>query len=93
MCCWYWPPIAAQAADGQGGNRIDALRKAGADRSVHARVPGIFDAGRTEADVAADIAEAIVAEGHSEVALMCVGSGPHEAPTRITIFGPRIAGG
>jgi D-alanyl-D-alanine dipeptidase len=59
---------------------IDALRKAGAaiDR-VHARVPEFLSPGRTEADVAADIAEAIVAEGHSEVAFIIVGSGPHAA--------------
>ena len=59
---------------------IDALRKAGAaiDR-VHARVPDLLVPGRTEADVAADIAEAIVAEGHSEVAFIIVGSGPHGA--------------
>jgi D-alanyl-D-alanine dipeptidase len=59
---------------------IDALRKAGAaiDR-VHARVPEFLIPGRTEADVAADIAEAIVAEGHSEVAFVIVGSGPHGA--------------
>jgi Xaa-Pro aminopeptidase len=59
---------------------IDALRKAGAaiDR-VHARVPEFVVPGRTEADVAADIAEAIVAEGHSEVAFIIVGSGPHGA--------------
>ena len=59
---------------------IDALRKAGAaiDR-VHARVPEFLLVGRTEADVAADIAEAIVAEGHSEVAFVIVGSGPHGA--------------
>ncbi|CPR04597.1 peptidase M24 [Mycobacterium bohemicum DSM 44277] len=59
---------------------IDALRKAGAaiDR-VHARVPEFLRPGRTEADVAADIAEAIVAEGHSEVAFIIVGSGPHSA--------------
>jgi len=59
---------------------IDALRKAGAaiDR-VHARVPDLLRPGRTEADVAADIAEAIVAEGHSEVAFIIVGSGPHAA--------------
>ncbi|WP_102417336.1 Xaa-Pro peptidase family protein [Mycobacterium sp. 4858] len=58
----------------------DALRKAGAaiDR-VHARVPEFLVPGRTEADVAADIAEAIVAEGHSEVAFIIVGSGPHSA--------------
>jgi Xaa-Pro aminopeptidase len=59
---------------------IDALCKAGAaiDR-VHARVPEFLVPGRTEADVAADIAEAIVAEGHSEVAFIIVGSGPHGA--------------
>lgn len=59
---------------------IDALRKAGAaiDR-VHARVPAFLIPGRTEADVAADIAEAIVAEGHSDVAFVIVGSGPHGA--------------
>jgi D-alanyl-D-alanine dipeptidase len=59
---------------------IDALRKAGAaiDR-VHARVPTFLTPGRTEADVAADIAEAIVAEGHSDVAFVIVGSGPHGA--------------
>jgi len=59
---------------------IDALRKAGAaiDR-VHARVPEFLLPGRTEADVAADIAKAIVAEGHSDVAFVIVGSGPHGA--------------
>src|SRR5690242_18941829 len=59
---------------------IDALRKAGAaiDR-VHARVPEFLVPGRTETDVAADIAEAIVAERHSEVAFIIVGSGPHGA--------------
>ncbi|MEY8016416.1 M24 family metallopeptidase [Mycobacterium servetii] len=59
---------------------IDALRKAGTaiDR-VHARVPEFLVPGRTEADVAADISEAIVAEGHSDVAFVIVGSGPHGA--------------
>jgi Xaa-Pro aminopeptidase len=59
---------------------IDALCMAGAaiDR-VHARVPEFLVPGRTEADVAADITEAIVAEGHSEVAFIIVGSGPHGA--------------
>ncbi|MEE6139118.1 Xaa-Pro peptidase family protein [Mycobacterium sp. 050128] len=59
---------------------IDALRKAGSaiDR-VHARVPEFLVPGRTEADVAADIGEAIVAEGHSDVSFIIVGSGPHGA--------------
>jgi Xaa-Pro aminopeptidase len=59
---------------------IDALRRAGAaiDR-VHAQVPAFLIPGRTEADVAADIAKAIVAEGHSDVSFVIVGSGPHGA--------------
>ncbi|MCB0934236.1 MAG: aminopeptidase P family protein [Mycobacterium sp.] len=61
-------------------SEIEALRQAGAaiDR-VHARVPEFLRPGRTEAEVAADIAEAIVAEGHSDVAFVIVGSGPNGA--------------
>ncbi|GFG76001.1 M24 family metallopeptidase [Mycobacterium botniense] len=61
-------------------SEIDTLRRAGAaiDR-VHARVPQFLAPGRTEAEVAADIAETIIAEGHSEVAFIIVGSGPHSA--------------
>lgn len=61
-------------------SEIDALRKAGAaiDR-VHARVPEFLVPGRTEADVAADIEKAILAEGHSAAAFIIVGSGPHGA--------------
>src|ERR1700754_4283380 len=59
---------------------IDALRQAGAAVArVHARVPEFLLPGRTEADVAADIARAIVAEGHSEAAFIIVGSGPNGA--------------
>ncbi len=59
---------------------IAELRAAGAaiDR-VHARVPEILRVGRTEREVAADIAAAIVEEGHSEAAFIIVGSGPHGA--------------
>lgn len=62
------------------GEEIEALRRAGAaiDR-VHARVPEFLRPGRTEAEVAADITEAIVAEGHSEAAFVIVGSGPNGA--------------
>jgi Xaa-Pro aminopeptidase len=79
-----WPVLATGVLRGlrmiKDTAEIDVLRKAGAaiDR-VHARVPEFLVAGRTEADVAADIAEAIVAEGHSEVAFVIVGSGPHSA--------------
>jgi Xaa-Pro aminopeptidase len=59
---------------------IAALRAAGAaiDR-VHAQVPQFLRPGRTEAQVAVDIAKAIVAEGHSEAAFIVVGSGPNGA--------------
>lgn len=59
---------------------IAALRTAGAaiDR-VHARVPDFLKPGRTEAEVAADIARAIVEEGHSEATFVIVGSGPNGA--------------
>lgn len=61
-------------------SEVAALRTAGAaiDR-VHAMVPTFLKPGRTEAQVAADITEAIVAEGHSEAAFVIVGSGPHGA--------------
>ncbi|GAB3803832.1 Xaa-Pro peptidase family protein [Humibacter antri] len=59
---------------------IDALREAGAaiDR-VHARMGEWLRAGRTEREVAADIAAAIVEEGHAEADFVIVGSGPNGA--------------
>ena len=59
---------------------IDELRIAGAaiDR-VHARMGEWLQAGRSEAQVGRDIAEAIVAEGHARVDFVIVASGPHSA--------------
>ncbi len=59
---------------------VSALREAGAaiDR-VHTRVPGWLRAGRTERQVAADIADAIIQEGHARVDFTIVGSGPNAA--------------
>jgi Xaa-Pro aminopeptidase len=59
---------------------IAALREAGAaiDR-VHASVPEWLRPGRTEREVAADIAAAIVAEGHASADFVIVGSGPNAA--------------
>lgn len=59
---------------------VEALRKAGAaiDR-VHARVGEWLRAGRTEAEVGADIAAAIVEEGHVAADFVIVGSGPNGA--------------
>jgi Xaa-Pro dipeptidase len=59
---------------------VDALRKAGAaiDR-VHARMAELARPGRTEAEIGADIAAAIVREGHTEATFVIVGSGPNGA--------------
>ncbi|PPK60439.1 Xaa-Pro peptidase family protein [Actinokineospora auranticolor] len=59
---------------------VEALRQAGAaiDR-VHARIGEWLRPGRTEAEVGADIAAAIVAEGHAKVEFVIVGSGPNGA--------------
>ena len=59
---------------------VAALREAGAaiDR-VHARVPGWLKVGRTEREVGADIAAAIIEEGHVQVDFVIVGSGPNSA--------------
>lgn len=59
---------------------IDALRRAGAaiDR-VHARMGEWLRAGRTEAEVGADITAAIEEEGHDSADFVIVGSGPNGA--------------
>ncbi|QHN26418.1 M24 family metallopeptidase [Gordonia pseudamarae] len=59
---------------------IKALRAAGAaiDR-VHARMGEWLTPGRTEQEVADDIREAIVAEGHTGAEFIIVGSGPNGA--------------
>jgi Xaa-Pro aminopeptidase len=59
---------------------IDALRRAGAaiDR-VHRRIGEWLRPGRTEREVAKDIADAILAAGHATVDFVIVGSGPNGA--------------
>ncbi|MEU8223057.1 Xaa-Pro peptidase family protein [Kribbella sp. NPDC048915] len=73
-------PIVRELRMRKDAAEIDALRKAGAaiDR-VHARVGEWLRAGRTEAEVGADIAAAIVAEGHTEADFVIVASGPNGA--------------
>jgi Xaa-Pro aminopeptidase len=59
---------------------VAALRAAGeAIDRVHARVPDWLRPGRTERQVAADIADAIIQEGHARVDFTIVGSGPNAA--------------
>ena len=59
---------------------VAALLAAGAaiDR-VHAAVPSLLRPGRTEREVGADIADLILAEGHTTVDFVIVGSGPNGA--------------
>jgi Xaa-Pro aminopeptidase len=59
---------------------VAALREAGeAIDRVHRRVPEFLKPGRTEREVARDIADAITAEGHASVDFVIVGSGPNGA--------------
>lgn len=71
-----------------------ALREAGAaiDR-VHARVPQWLRAGRTEREVGADIAAAIVAEGHARADFVIVASGPNAASPHHELSGRVISPG
>ena len=53
-------------------------RVAGAIDDVHRRVPDLLRAGRTEREVAADLA-ALIREGHDSVSFVIVASGPNAA--------------
>ena len=56
---------------------VDALAAAGAAiDTVHAQVAGLLRPGRTERDVASDIADLILQAGHTRVDFIIVGSGP-----------------
>ncbi|WP_199742778.1 M24 family metallopeptidase [Nocardia stercoris] len=73
-------PMLRQLRMTKDAAEIDALRRAGAaiDR-VHARMGEWLTAGRTEAEIGADIAAALVAEGHTGAEFVIVGSGPNGA--------------
>ncbi|MGO4600181.1 M24 family metallopeptidase [Terrabacter sp. 2RAF25] len=73
-------PILRELRMRKDDAELAELRAAGAgiDR-VHARVGEWLRAGRTEAAVAADIAAAIVEEGHAIAEFVIVGSGPNGA--------------
>ncbi|MGM1059207.1 M24 family metallopeptidase [Saccharothrix sp. Mg75] len=73
-------PVLRELRMRKDATEVAALRKAGAaiDR-VHARMAEWLRAGRTEREVGADIAEAIVAEGHAVAEFVIVGSGPNGA--------------
>jgi Xaa-Pro dipeptidase len=73
-------PVLGELRMRKDAAEVDQLRAAGAaiDR-VHARMSEFLKAGRTEAQVGADIAAAIVEEGHTAAAFVIVGSGPNGA--------------
>lgn len=73
-------PVISELRMRKDAAEVESLRMAGAaiDR-VHARMGEWLRTGRTEADVAADISAAIVAEGHANAAFVIVGSGPNGA--------------
>jgi Xaa-Pro aminopeptidase len=73
-------PVMRELRMRKDAAEVAELRAAGAaiDR-VHARMGEFLKPGRTEAQVGADIAAAIVEEGHTEPAFVVVGSGPNGA--------------
>ncbi|MFJ7214189.1 M24 family metallopeptidase [Amycolatopsis sp. NPDC098790] len=73
-------PVVRELRMRKDAAEIASLRDAGAaiDR-VHARVHEWLRPGRTEAEVGADIAAAIVEEGHAQADFVIVGSGPNGA--------------
>ncbi|MEV6919042.1 Xaa-Pro peptidase family protein [Amycolatopsis sp. NPDC051106] len=73
-------PVVRELRMRKDAAEIASLRDAGAaiDR-VHARVAEWLRPGRTEAEVGADIAAAIVEEGHVQADFVIVGSGPNGA--------------
>ena len=73
-------PVLREGRMIKDADEVAELRRAGdAIDAVHRRVADWLRAGRTEREVAADIADAIVAEGHETVEFVIVGSGPNGA--------------
>ncbi|MFF5990738.1 M24 family metallopeptidase [Prauserella flavalba] len=73
-------PVLRELRMRKDATEIAALRKAGeAIDRVHARMGEWLRAGRTEAEVGADITAAIIEEGHTTADFVIVGSGPNGA--------------
>lgn len=90
-------PLIAARRMRKDAAEIEFLLEAGrAIDRVHARVPGLLRAGRTEREVGERIAEAILAEGHVHVDFVIVGSGPngasphHEVSDRVIETGDAV---
>ncbi|SFW82233.1 M24 family metallopeptidase [Amycolatopsis australiensis] len=87
-------PVVRELRMRKDAAEIASLREAGAaiDR-VHARVHEWLRPGRTEAEVGADIAAAIVEEGHERADFVIVGSGPNGASPHHDVSGRVIEKG
>jgi Xaa-Pro dipeptidase len=87
-------PVLRELRMRKDAAEVAELRAAGAaiDR-VHARMAEFLKAGRTEEQVGADIAAAIVAEGHTRAAFVIVGSGPNGASPHHDVSGRVIESG
>jgi Xaa-Pro aminopeptidase len=87
-------PVVRELRMRKDAAEIASLRDAGAaiDR-VHARVHEWLRPGRTEAEVGADIAAAIVEEGHVQADFVIVGSGPNGASPHHDVSGRVIEKG
>ncbi len=87
-------PVVAELRMRKDQAEVDGLAAAGAaiDR-VHARVGEWLRPGRTEHEVAADIAAAIVEEGHATADFVIVGSGPNGASPHHSASGRTIREG
>lgn len=73
-------PIVANLRSVKHRDEVEALTEAGqAIDRVHRRIPGMLRPGRTEREVGAEIAEAIIDEGHAQVDFVIVASGPNGA--------------
>jgi len=74
------PSLIADMRCIKGPDEVLALQEAGeAIDRVHRRIPEFLRPGRTEREVAADIADAIITAGHVRVDFVIVASGPNGA--------------
>jgi Xaa-Pro aminopeptidase len=87
-------PVVDRLRRVKSAAEIDELALAGAaiDR-VHARMADWLRVGRTEAEVGADIAAAILEEGHTGVDFTIVGSGPNGASPHHELSGRTVGPG
>src|SRR3954464_2269255 len=87
-------PVVDRLRMGKNAAEIEELAAAGAaiDR-VHARMAAILRVGRTEAEVGADIAAAVLEEGHVGVDFTIVGSGPNGASPHHDLSGRTVQAG